>query len=111
MNPNLNGVQFKHAEWERTSKGATSRGLEVTAEHPKYGRIGEMHLPVNPDANGNREILDMGVLFKRQGVGTGMLRHAQESGLNPVHSSWRTDEGDAWARKVGGPLPDRDPRR
>ena len=106
----LSGVQFSHGEWSRESKGSTHRGYEVVAEHPKFGRIGEMQL-ADPDPKGNREILDMGVLFKREGVGTGMFRHAQEAGLNPTHSTWRTDAGDAWARKVGGDLPERDDRR
>jgi len=106
MNPNLSGVQFRHGEWSRVSKGYERRGYEVVAEHPNYGRIGEMQL-ADPDAEGRREILDMGVLFKRQGVGTGMYRYAQDEGLNPAHSSWRTEEGDAWARKVGGDLPER----
>lgn len=106
----LSGVQFSHGEWERHSRGTTRRGYEVVAEHPQFGRVGEMQL-ADPDPQGRREILDMGVLFKRQGIGTGMYRHAQDEGLNPAHSSWRTDEGDAWARRVGGDLPERDSRR
>jgi len=107
----ISGTQFKHQVWERYSKGVTRTGLEVVAEHPKYGRVGEMQLAPDPDEHGNREIHDVGVLFKRRGIGTGLYNHAQEAGLNPQHSSWRTDEGDAWAHKVGGHLPERDDRR
>ena len=102
----LSDVQFRHENWERTSKGNTMTGLEVVAEHPEYGRVGEMQLPPEPNDQGSREILDMGVLFKRQGVGKGLYEYAKNAGLNPAHSSWRTPEGDAFARSVGGHLPE-----
>jgi hypothetical protein len=47
---------------------------------------------------------------QRKGVATGMWRHANEladQGLvpRPKHSDVRTAEGDAWAKTVGGELP------
>ena len=103
----LSGTQFKHQYWERYSRGSTLKGLEVVAEHPKFGRVGEMHLSIDPDEHGNREIHDVGVLFQRRGIGTGLYNHAVEAGLNPVHSPKRTEAGDAWAHKVGGVIPPR----
>jgi hypothetical protein len=107
----LSDVQFSHEHWERYSKGSTYRGLQVEAKHPKFGTIGRMDLSPHPDEHGGREIVDVNAVFPRQGIGTGMYNYAQQAGLNPRHSTWRTDEGDAWARKVGGDLPPRDDRR
>ena len=46
---------------------------------------------------------------RRQGLATQMWEHAQSLDLRPYpkHSNERTDEGDAWARSVGGRLPRR----
>ena len=100
-------ITYSHSPWERTSKGVTTRGLAVDADHDRYGRVGSMELAPEPDENGEREVLDIGVMFKRHGIGTGMWQYAQKAGLNPRHSDERTDEGDAWARSVGGKLPPR----
>lgn len=51
--------------------------------------------------------------FRRRGVATGMFKHAQHISSQfddvpaPTHNSSRTEEGDAWARSVGGTLPER----
>lgn len=102
-------VTYSHEFWERESRGSKLQGLAVQADHPKYGRIGEMALSMFPDEQGRREVRDVGALLKGHGVGTGMWRYAQEAGLNPKHSAERTDEGDRWARHVGGELPPRKP--
>jgi len=49
----------------------------------------------------------VGVLpeHQRRGVATAMWNHAQALGLSPRHSSKRTEEGHAWAKKVGGEVP------
>jgi len=49
---------------------------------------------------------------RRQGIATKMLRMAEfetaRRGTPPIqHSSRRTDDGDAWAKSVGGKLPPR----
>lgn len=100
-------TKYKHEFWERISKGSVYRGLQVYAEHPKFGRIGEMDLVPDPDEAGNREIWDINVTFRRKGIGTGLMRYAQAQGLNPVHSALRTDQGEEWAKSVGGDLPPR----
>lgn len=45
--------------------------------------------------------------LRREGVATRLWTAAR--GIDPGvrHSAWRTDEGDAWARSVGGHLPER----
>jgi hypothetical protein len=61
-------------------------------------------------------IADIGVRpdYRRRGVATGMWNEAYRLNdvdpdiVSPTHSSNRTDEGDAWARSVGGELPERD---
>lgn len=49
---------------------------------------------------------------QRQGLATEALRHAQRVARasggripEPLHSSWRTPEGDAWARSTGDYVP------
>jgi hypothetical protein len=101
----LSQTQFAHEHWERSSRGVHAHGIQVVANHPKFGNIGRMDLPVHPDEDGNREIYDVNSTLKREGIATGMYNHAVAAGLNPVHSTQRTPEGDAWARKVGGDVP------
>lgn len=104
------GMEYSHEYWERHSKGSTYRGLMVEARHPEYGRIGEMALDTEPDEQGRREIHDIGVMLKGHGVGTGMWEYAHAAGLKPKHSAERTEEGERWAKHVGGDLPPRIPR-
>lgn len=51
---------------------------------------------------------------RRKGLATEAYRRSQEVALAsegripiPIHSSWRTDEGDAWAKSIGDRLPSR----
>ena len=53
--------------------------------------------------------------MRRQGIATGMWNHAQHISTQfddvapPRHSSNRTNEGDSWAKAVGGHIPTRIP--
>lgn len=66
--------------------------------HPKTGEIKNLFVEAN---------------VRRQGIGTGLWNEAQriatsERGIvPPKHSADRTDDGDAWAKKIGGALPKR----
>lgn len=51
--------------------------------------------------------IDVEPQYRRQGISTAMWEHAQQFSPKPKHSADRTDDGDAWARSVGGPLPRR----
>lgn len=47
---------------------------------------------------------------RHQGIATSLYKHAstaldQRTVVPPAHSSYRTPEGDAWAKKVGGKRP------
>jgi hypothetical protein len=108
VNDNISGRQFQeqlefgHEEVTHHHSGITDRYVSVHAKHPDYGQIGEMQLSAFPDEKGQRIVGDIGVDFRRRGVATGMWQHAQQAGLNPVHSPDRTDKGDAWAKSVSG---------
>lgn len=104
-------VSYNHEHWEREDRWGKVRGVSVTADHPRLGQVGRMELSAYPDEKGGREIYDVGVMFKRAGIGRGLYTHAVNNGLNPVHSRNRTDEGDAWAKSVGGHVPERSERR
>jgi len=53
--------------------------------------------------------------LRRQGLATEMFKRAHhfssqfEGVVSPRHSEHRTEEGDAWAKAVGGDLPERTP--
>lgn len=53
--------------------------------------------------------------MRRQGIATGMWKHAHyistqfDNVAPPSHHTQRTDEGDAWAKSVGGYRPTRTP--
>lgn len=42
-----------------------------------------------------------------QGIGKGMWNYAQDFSVPPRHSEDRSDDGDGFAKRVGGPLPPR----
>jgi hypothetical protein len=45
--------------------------------------------------------------LRRRGIATALWRYAEatEGIPMPLHSQTRTEDGDAWARAIGGPLP------
>jgi hypothetical protein len=75
-----------------------------TATHPKFGEIGTMQIT---ELGNNHQIVGVNTTenFKRKGIATLLFRKALSVGLTPRHSSDRTEDGDAWAKSVGGYLP------
>jgi ribosomal protein S18 acetylase RimI-like enzyme len=65
--------------------------------------------PVATLAWDSKQIKNVEVDSAHQGKGlaTAMWDMGQEIKPRPKHSRDRTDAGDAWAKKVGGPLPRR----
>jgi len=99
------GKQFPYTYSYKTVPN--SSGLEthhaVIAHHSQDGEVG--HLQWHPEG----EIQDVHVdeTHRRKGVATGMLRYAEGLGVaKPKHSELRSEEGDAWARAVGGHIPE-----
>lgn len=92
----------------------------ATFSHSISGGHVDIHAHLNGENVGNLSfrddtgrIEDIGVEDEHQmkGIGTGMWRHAQmlhSTGQIPVapqHSDYRTPEGEAFAKSVGGHLP------
>lgn len=100
-------AQIDHYDWERKDGDRVVRGTTVEAYHPDHGTIGKMEL-AEPDENGEREITDLYSTVRREGIATALWNHAHSAGLRPRHSAERTDEGDAWAKAVGGKAPKQD---
>jgi hypothetical protein len=81
----------------------------ISAVHTETGeKVGHMLC----DHSGKIQSIAVTPAHQRQGVATGMWEHAQ--GLasqgqvpKPKHSRDRSDQGDAWARSVGGRRPRR----
>lgn len=82
----------------------------VRATHPDHGDVG--HFYWHPQTGEIKDVLVMGE-HEGKGLASQMFRTAQQTAASnpkvptPRHSADRTDEGDAWARKVGGALPPR----
>lgn len=102
--------------------------IEYAGHDRKGGSMG-FHQVVAKDAGGEPvgrllwrtgsrrpgEIHDLKVTedHRRKGVATAMYNYAADSGIRPApkHSRERTDDGEAWAKAVGGPRPRRDSGR
>jgi tRNA(Met) C34 N-acetyltransferase TmcA len=84
-------------------------GYLVSATHTESGeKVG--HLLA--DHSGRIQSIAVTPAHQRRGVATGMWEHAQNlhrQGLVPAprHSKDRSDQGDAWAKSVGGRRPRR----
>jgi hypothetical protein len=69
--------------------------------HPKTGEIKNLFVEANE---------------RRQGIARGMwdeanrISQSERGVVTPKHSSDRTDEGDAWAKAVGGKVPPKAPK-
>ena len=98
----FHGITFSHKDTQGTD------GITVTANHPKKGIIGKLYLG-NETKNGTRKIRNIYIRpeFRRQGIATGLYNYAVANELKPRHSADRTDEGDAWAKSLGGWIPER----
>lgn len=97
-NADFHGITFSH---EFTPD---KQALFVFANHPTHGILGVMEAYLSKKNNMFRiEGIDVHHDFRRKGIATGMWNHAVNSGINLVHSDERTDSGELWARKIGGP--------
>jgi hypothetical protein len=99
----LNGVQF---EYHPPEMGNESH--RIIARQENGGYAGHMLWSSKQVRN-----IDVAPAVQRQGVATGMWNEGQRLAAEnsripaPKHSTQRTNEGDAWARSVGGRLPRR----
>lgn len=86
--------------------GSRGEAYAYPPNQERPARVAEIHW----DENG--EIQGMGVHpdHRRKGLATEMWQHALSAGVPIKHSPRRSDSGDAWARSVGGDLPDRTER-
>ena len=64
------------------------------------GEVIEIEVERRTFADGQRD-------YRRQGIATAMWEWGQTMSPRPKHSKFRTDDGDAWAKTVNGPLPRR----
>lgn len=112
---NLNGIQFsfhradndkfrEHEVWAHDISETGAPVWDKDADEPKTG-VGV--LLIHPKTN-RIESVRVDPSHQRRGIATEMFNVAiQRLGKEPKHSSDRSDEGDAWARSVGGTLPRR----
>ena len=97
----LNGRQFRlehsaiddgNPQGSHTLRASTGNGRLLGIMSWKNGMVGSVSVKEN---------------WQRQGMASQMWQRASEITPGLSHSGNRTDDGDAWARKVGGPLPPR----
>lgn len=89
--------------------GKKVTGYLINAKHAESGdTVGHMLC----DHRGKIQSISVQPAHQRKGVATNMWNHAQELASQgqvpaPKHSKDRSDQGDAWARSVGGRRPRR----
>jgi hypothetical protein len=98
---NVSPVQFKEylLKFNPAPDDADMENHRIIAQH-KGRKVGEMQVDIGTSQIQNIEVHPR---HQRKGVATAMWNYAQDiSGNNIHHSPVRTDEGDAWAKTVGG---------
>lgn len=104
---NLNRVQMNYRYVDQGEKKT------VLAAHPTEGTVGLLNVEQsrrdNPGAGGGlrSQLAFVHPDFRRQGIATAMYNIASyQLGYKPVHDLVRTKAGDAWAKAVGGAVPE-----
>jgi GNAT superfamily N-acetyltransferase len=96
-----------------THYGLNIAGVELRTQAPDSDKpsetLGHLHW-----SSKRGEILDVHVVpgARRKGVATALYKAAKDIAAKtgvpePVHSNDRSDQGDAWAKSTGEPLPER----
>ena len=113
----ISRIRLKHeppiisGHWERDEQGAPTNWVDtdpaqghhmLTALAPNNRTVGWMHW----DKGVVRKI-DVNDSWQRSGLGRRMWERASEITPGLSHSDNRTDEGQGFAKAVGGPLPER----
>lgn len=99
QNPNLNELQFE----------AKTNPQKVTVTDRSGNRVGKMALGYSrsdyESHEGHREVSMIGVApnYAGKGVGEAMYDYARMKGAKIVHSDERSESGESFARRVGGP--------
>jgi hypothetical protein len=100
----LSALQFEH--------GVNAKGIHRLDAVDEHGTsLGYMTWHSRPDIDEGfikylpGEIGMINVEVSRQGVATALWHEGQKYDPAPVHSPYRTPQGDSWARKIGGRLP------
>ena len=100
----LNDIQFKH--WtEDTGAAKPTHHVDAMSGQDRVGRMSWNHRSIRN--------IDVEPQSQRQGVATQMWQHGQSLAADtrsipkPKHSADRTDQGDSWAKSVGGQVPRR----
>jgi GNAT superfamily N-acetyltransferase len=94
-------VEFHNITISHKDLGRLSDAF-VNAEHPEQGIIGQLHLGFKRSFGG-RTVRNVFVKpeWQRKGIATAMWNYAVANGLTPQHSEAQTEDGKAWAAKVG----------
>lgn len=101
----ISGTQFKDYKLQYHAPEMGQPYHRITAHQPgddSPNPAGEMRWNA-------RAVKDVFVdpAHQRRGIATAMWEAGQQVRPRPKHSDDRTDAGDAWAKKVGGPVPRR----
>lgn len=100
----LQPLQFRHQEDETVH---TLRAYVGRREVGKMHWYKQASTGTLEHAQGEIHMIKVDPVYQRQGIGRGMWDEAQQYSPAPVHSPFRSDEGDAWAQRVGGIVPPR----
>ncbi len=87
----------------RTVKFRTSGGVSIALRDENYVVVADLSIAADGEINS----IYVYEAYRRRGLATQLFMFAQETeGIpSPLHSQYRSSEGDAWAKAVGGNLP------
>jgi GNAT superfamily N-acetyltransferase len=109
-----------------TGKMGLSRQSESKIDYSFYKPLKRHRVEIKDDSgktiasmewmndDGQISHLDVKPEYRRKGLATKLFQKARElsekddSIASPQHSPMRSEDGDAWARAIGGNIPDRD---
>lgn len=94
---------------EKRDSADQMRHMDAILDGEVLGWIDVFGRYYNAKARGKIKMIQVWDPHKRKGVATALFEEAQRrwSDLTIKHSSDRTNDGDAWAREIGGTLPRR----
>ena len=102
----LQPLQFGEYTLSHETIGRSDSPMNQIAAHHGGNKIGHLRWD---NESGEIKDVDVNEHYQRQGIGRAMYNMGQGYDPAPQHSDIRSDEGDSWAKSVGGYLPERMP--
>lgn len=96
-----NGTRIRLRTKTVNSRSMPGKKFKVIQARDKGKHVGFMEL----DHAGRVSMVETAEPYRRKGIATHLWQTAKKKGLDPKHTAFRSESGDAWARAVGGKIP------